>query len=69
MGYYDQPSSVDLVVTFTCHNEECRHENENTDAEALDNVIWAICEKCGEQSDWDAPEYQGPCCSSDNCHC
>lgn len=34
MGYYDQPSSVDLVVTFTCHNEECRHENENTDAEA-----------------------------------
>ena len=69
MGYYDQPSSVDLVVTFTCQNEECKYENENTDGEGLDNTIWATCEKCGEQSDWDAPEYQGPCCNSDNCRC
>jgi len=68
MGYYDQPSATDLIVTFVCHNEACQHENVETDAQALDNVIWATCEKCGEQSDWDVPEYEH-CYCGDYCRC
>jgi hypothetical protein len=71
MGYYDPPETYELVVSFTCSNDECEHENE--DVEAYSNYKFAEevevdCEKCG-YSNTVSVGYSGCICNSDYCRC
>lgn len=65
MGYYDQPESVDVSLSFEC--SECGFENDKADGELLEGTCYATCEKCGEQNEWEN-DYE-PCYCGDHCRC
>lgn len=71
MGYYDEPDTADVTVSFTCTDEECGHENKDieTSVWVTSNTAEVDCEKC-EYPNTVSLEYSGCVCAGQEfCRC
>jgi hypothetical protein len=66
MGYYDEPETSEVTVSFTCSNDECNHENSEIEVAFFGSFISTEnidveCEKCH----LDTQVFIG----DESCHC
>ena len=67
MGYYDEPNTYDLTVSFTC--KSCGHEN--IDMEVASTSRWNVnveCENCDFDSELNL-EDESCRCPEERCVC
>ena len=71
MGYYDEPDTADVTVSFTCSNEECGHENEDieTSVWATSNTADVDCEKCQYENTVSLEDTGCVCVGQEYCRC